>query len=140
MPGSSPGVGTHALPGGDGVAVVSSAGVVVRIPLTGAPRAALAVVVAVVTPRPLQAPTVSSPLLVAGVVLGVAALVAAHHHMTSRPRLPRQVAGLGLPSVGQRLCLQLQVEAGGVLGRARGGEGRAAGGNNREAGPATSQA
>ena len=139
MPGASPGVRSHGLAGGHGVSssVVAGPGVVVRISLAGT---GLALVMSVVAARPLEAGPVTSPVLVAGVVLGVAALVAAHHHMTSRPTLPRQVAGLGLPSVGQRLCLQLQVEAGGVLGRARGGEGRAAGGNNREAGPATSQA
>ena len=47
------------------------------------------------------------------------------------------MAALGLPSVGQRLGLQLQVEAG-VLGGPGGAEGGAAGGNNLEAGPATS--
>ena len=60
--------------------------------------------------------------------------------MTSSPgtsSLPSQVAALGLPSVGQRLGLQLQVEAG-VLGGPGGTEGGAAGGNNLEAGPGTS--
>ena len=59
---------------------------------------------------------------------------------SSRASLAGQVAGLGLPSVGQGLGLQLQVEAGGagVLGGPGGTEGGAACGNNLEAGPETS--
>ena len=140
MPGSSPGLATHGLAGGHGVSssVVAGPGVVVRISLAGT---GLALVMSVVAARPLEAGPVTSPVLVAGVVLGVAALVSSHHHMTSRPgagSLPRQVASLALPSVGQRLSLQLQGEAG-VLAGPGGTEGGAAGGNNLEAESVTSE-
>ena len=123
------------------MSVVARPGVVVRISLCWT---ALTVMMPVVAARPLQPGSMASPVLVASsrsVVLRVAALIASHHHMTSSPgtsSLPSQVAALGLPCVGQRLGLQLQVEAG-VLAGPGGAQGGAAGGNNLEAGPATSQ-
>ena len=120
------------------MSVVARPGVVVRISLCWT---ALTVMMPVVATRPLQPGSVASPVLIASVILRISALIASHHHMTSSPgtsSLPCQVAALGLPSVGQRLGLQLQVEAG-VLGGPGGADGGAAGGNNLEAGPATSQ-
>ena len=117
------------------MSVVTSPGVIVRISLGGT---ALAVMMSVVTSRPLQTSSVTSSVLVASVVLRIASLIASHHHMasSSSSSLARQVTGLGLPSVGQRLGLQLQVEAGaGVLGGPGGTEGGGACGNNLEAGP-----
>ena len=121
------------------MSVVTSPGVIIRISLGGT---ALAVMMSVVTSRPLQTSSVTSSVLVASVVLRIASLIASHHHMasSSSSSLARQVTGLGLPSVGQGLGLQLQVEAGGagVLGGPGGTEGGGACGNNLEAGPETS--